>query len=205
MFRVALIGSRELEKNPRYHDQIKFCWKVCFACAQQGYTFTSGLCELGMDGIAQKAYSKAMENGWVTEKHFEVYVATQKNIDRSYLPNKHLAVVRNPHLIEKSEEIAKSVMGESHWSRCNEWARGMHSRNCHQILGYDLESPVSCVICWTPEGKVVGGTATAIKLAMKYNIPVFNLGVSDKEKVIQDIIEFLKEKGVYNFKESNDD
>lgn len=200
MLRVALIGSRELEKNIKYFDQIDVCWKVCLACAKQGYVFTSGLCELGMDGIAQKAYSRAMECGWVSEQHFEVYVADQKNIDRSNLPNKHLAIIRNPDLIKESEEIAKSVMGEDHWSRCGYWARGMHSRNCHQILGYDLKSPVDCVICWTPEGKIQGGTATAIKLAMKYDIPVFNLGLPDKDKVVQSLVSFLKDSGAYEIK-----
>lgn len=201
--RIALIGSRELEKNKKYEDDIKICYNVSLRLAQLKIQFTSGLCELGMDGIAQKAYSKALDLGWIDESYFEVYVFEQKNIDRSQLPNKHLAKVRNKYLIEKSEDLARSVMGDSHWNNCDEWSRGMHSRNCHQILGWDLQSPVDAVICWTPNGNIQGGTATAIKLAMKYDIPVFNLGVSDKEKVIQDIVEFLKEKGVYKFKERN--
>lgn len=203
--RIALIGSRDLEKNKAYEGDVKICYNVCLRLAQLKVQFTSGLCELGMDGIAQKAYSKALDLGWIDESYFEVYVAEQKNIDRSPLPNKHLAKVRNKDLIETSEEIARSVMGDSHWNNCNEWSRGMHSRNCHQILGWDLQSPVDAVICWTPNGKVVGGTATALKLAMRAGIPIFNLGRPDKEKVIQDIVDFLKEKGVYNFKESNNE
>ena len=70
----------------------------------------------------------------------------------------------------------------------------MHSRNCHQILGYDLQSPVDAVICWTPDGAVVGGTATALKLSMKAGIPVFNLGVPDKESVLNDIKNFLESR-----------
>ena len=70
----------------------------------------------------------------------------------------------------------------------------MHSRNCHQILGYDLKSPVDCVITWTPNGNIQGGTATAIKLAIKHNIPVFNLGVEDKDKVLKDIKMFLEKE-----------
>ena len=82
------------------------------------------------------------------------------------------------------------------WDKCNEWARGMHSRNCHQILGYDLQSPVDAVICWTPDGKVVGGTATALKLSMKAGIPIFNLGRPDQDKVLKEIRQFLLERGV---------
>ena len=190
--RIALIGSRQLEQKQEYFDDIKLCYNVCMRLAQLGVTFTSGLCELGMDGIAQKAYSKAVDLGLAKESQFEVYVADQYNIRRSTLPRKHLAIVRNKDLISETERIASEV--HPAWDRCNEWARGMHSRNCHQILGYDLKSPVDAVICWTPDGKIQGGTATAIRISMKYDIPVFNLGVSDKKSVLNDIKNFLESR-----------
>ena len=190
--RIALIGSRQLEQKQEYFDDIKLCYNVCMRLAVLGITFTSGLCELGMDGIAQKAYSKAVDLGLAKESQFEVYVADQHNIRRSTLPRKHLAIIRNKDLIAETERIASEV--HPAWDRCNEWARGMHSRNCHQILGYDLQSPVDAVICWTPDGKIQGGTSTALKLSMKYNIPVFNLGVSDKESVLNDIENFLESR-----------
>ena len=190
--RIALIGSRQLEQKQEYFDDIKLCYNVCMRLAQLGVTFTSGLCEIGMDGIAQKAYSKAVDLGLAKESQFEVYVTDQYNIRRSTLPRKHLAIVRNKDLISETERIASEV--HPAWDRCNEWARGMHSRNCHQILGYDLQSPVDAVICWTPNGNMVGGTATALKLSMKYDIPVFNLGVPDKESVLNDIKNFLESR-----------
>ncbi len=190
--RVALIGSRQLEQKEEYFKDIKLCHNVCMMLAELGVTFTSGLCELGMDGIAQKAYSKAVDLGLAKESQFEVYVADQYNIRRSTLPRKHLAIVRNKDLISETERIASEV--HPAWDRCNEWARGMHSRNCHQILGYDLQSPVDAVICWTPDGAVVGGTATVIRIAMKYDIPVFNLGVPDKKSVLNDIKNFLESR-----------
>ena len=190
--RIALIGSRQLEQKQEYFEDIKLCYNVCMGLAQLGITFTSGLCELGMDGIAQKAYSKAVDLGLAKESQFEVYVADQYNIRRSTLPRKHLAIVRNKDLISETERIASEV--HPAWDKCNEWARGMHSRNCHQILGYDLQSPVDAVICWTPDGAVVGGTATALKLSMKAGIPIFNLGVSDKKSVLNDIKNFLESR-----------
>ena len=192
--RIALIGSRQLEQKQEYFEDIKLCYNVCMRLAQLGITFTSGLCEIGMDGIAQKAYSKAVDLGLAKESQFEVYVADQYNIRRSTLPRKHLAIVRNKDLISETERIASEV--HPAWDRCNEWARGMHSRNCHQILGCDLQSPVDAVVCWTPDGKIQGGTATAIRIALKYNIPVFNLGTKDKESVLQSIKKFLKDGGV---------
>ena len=192
--RIALIGSRQLEQKQEYFEDIKLCYNVCMRLAQLGITFTSGLCEIGMDGIAQKAYSKAVDLGLAKESQFEVYVADQYNIRRSTLPRRHLATVRNKDLISETERIASEV--HPAWDRCNEWARGMHSRNCHQILGYDLQSPVDAVICWTPNGKIQGGTATAIRIALKYNIPVFNLGTKDRESVLQSIKKFLEDGGV---------
>ena len=192
--RIALIGSRQLEQKEEYFKDIKLCYNVCMRLAELGVTFTSGLCEIGMDGIAQKAYSKAVDLGLAKESQFEVYVADQYNIRRSTLPRKHLAIVRNKDLISETERIASEV--HPAWDRCNEWARGMHSRNCHQILGYDLQSPVDAVICWTPNGKIQGGTSTAIRIALKYNIPVFNLGIKDKESVLQSIKKFLEDGGV---------
>jgi hypothetical protein len=43
------------------------------------------------------------------------------------------------------------------------------------ILGKNLDEPVKFVVCWTPGGKVVGGTGVAIQIAHKNNIPVINL------------------------------
>jgi len=52
----------------------------------------------------------------------------------------------------------------------------MHGRNPFQIFGEYLSDPVDFVLCWTKFGKVEGGTATAINIALKHSIPVFNLG-----------------------------
>lgn len=192
--RVALIGSRELEKNPKYADDIALCSRVCFRLAQLGLTFTSGLCELGMDAIAQRAYSKALSAELITEKQFEVYVKDERMKHRSNLPNKYLSRIAPLNMRAKAEELAASV--HPAWQHCNEWARGQHARNAHQIFGANLDNPVDFVVTWTPEGKIQGGTATAINLALKNGIPVFNLGVKDKETVIHKIKEFLILRGV---------
>lgn len=49
------------------------------------------------------------------------------------------------------------------------------ARNMHQVLGLTLDAPVDFVVCWTPAGKVQGGTAHAIRLARNKDIPVYNL------------------------------
>lgn len=51
----------------------------------------------------------------------------------------------------------------------------LHARNVHQILGLSCGEPTDLVICWTPAGADVGGTATALTLARRLDIPIINL------------------------------
>ncbi len=67
------------------------------------------------------------------------------------------------------------------WARLTRAVRALHARNCHQVLGADLESPARFVLCWTPDGSLdgrgrrVGGTGQALRLAHHPGLPVFNL------------------------------
>ena len=63
------------------------------------------------------------------------------------------------------------------------FAKLLHARNCHQILGAGLDDPVRFVIAWTPDGceseeqryRATGGTGQAIALASQQGVPVVNL------------------------------
>ena len=62
-------------------------------------------------------------------------------------------------------------------------ARLLMMRNCHQILGYDLQSPSDLVLFYAPRMSRVnnvvidctGGTGFAVRLAYKFNIPCLPL------------------------------
>ena len=144
--RIALIGSRDLEKETGNERYIKLCYNVAYSFARLGITFTSGLAALGMDAIAQKAYSAAVTDGSARLEQFEVYVANQNEINKSRLPNKNHSIIMNQAKINEIEQIAASI--HPAWHNCNEWARGMHMRNVHQILGYNLDYPVDAVVTW---------------------------------------------------------
>ena len=80
-----------------------------------------------------------------------------------------------------------------HWKNMrNHAARKLHARNMHQVLGYGLNSPVLFVMCWTQEGKLKGGTATAIRVAHARGIPVFNLGLGFDPSVNAQIADLIK-------------
>ena len=53
------------------------------------------------------------------------------------------------------------------------------ARNSMQVFGRDMKTPTNYVICWTQNGKDIGGTRQAIAIAKDNNIPVYNLGLSE--------------------------
>lgn len=61
--------------------------------------------------------------------------------------------------------------------------RDFMARNAYQVLGYDLDRPCDFILCWTPNGKVVGGTGQALRMAKEYDIPVINFGNSSDDDI----------------------
>jgi hypothetical protein len=67
------------------------------------------------------------------------------------------------------------------WDACSEYAQKLHARNCFQVLGVTLDSPVDFILCWTPDGaesktsRRTGGTGQAIRLANSLDIPIINM------------------------------
>lgn len=73
------------------------------------------------------------------------------------------------------------------WQRCSPGARSLHARNVAIILGPSLGDPVNFVVCYTDEGKLVGGTAMGIRIARKFGIPVLNLGSLKRSEIEQEM------------------
>lgn len=61
------------------------------------------------------------------------------------------------------------------WESCDDYARKLHARNGYIALGKDLNSPVDFGVCWTPGGKISGGSGQALRILSSRGIPVFNL------------------------------
>lgn len=94
------------------------------------------------------------------------------------------------------EEIAERF--HPAWDKCSQGARKLHTRNVAQILGsrivhygsendpdpevYETREPMSkFVICWTKGGRGQGGTGQALRIAIRYGVPVFDLGLPKVE------------------------
>lgn len=192
--RIALIGSRNLEKVSVYSNQVPTYFDYCYQLAKSGVVMSSGLCTQGPDGIAQKAYAKAIDEGLASISQLEVFVCNQRMIDKSPLPYKEHSIVMPNSLYNERLKYLRMVMTSSHIEACNDYALGQHQRNVHQILGLDLKSPVDAVFTWClldKYGKPMGGTATAYNLAVIHKIPVinmFNTKLSEVTKQLNEVI-----------------
>ena len=75
---------------------------------------------------------------------------------------------------------AKLIMSSVHpkYNGLSPIAKKLHTRNVFQVLGTNLSSPSSLLVCWAkPRGvySVHGGTNTAYQLALRNNATILNL------------------------------
>lgn len=157
------IGSRKAPIERRYqaHTFAKYM-------AEQGATLRSGHAA-GMD----EAFERGA--GWAAE----IYLPF-----KNFRPEHRIVadyVQDEPTL--RAYEIAEQF--HPAWDRLGHTARAFHARNSHQVLGRDCETPVDAVVCWTPGGADVGGTAQAIRIARHHGIRVFNLEMEDDVQAIK--------------------
>lgn len=151
---ITLIGSRSTPK------EILLMMKEFVEFGnQKGYLFRSG----GADGA----------DSVVT------YVAALAEI---YLPWRGFNGVSNG-IVPSFSESHKRLISQIHpaFDRLTPGALKLHMRNLNQVLGKDIDNPdlSNLLVCWTENGEIKGGTATAIRLAMKFNVPVINLGIQE--------------------------
>lgn len=156
---VTGVGSREIPENI-----ISIIKDISLKLSNNGYILRSG----GADGA-----DSAFEEGW-------------NGIKEIYLPWKGFN--NNNSLLYNVSKEALELASTIHpaWSRLSFGAKKLHGRNCYQVLGQNLNIPSNLLICWTKEGKSIGGTRTAIILAQNNNIPVYNLAIkNDLDKILK--------------------
>jgi len=83
------------------------------------------------------------------------------------LHNKNITVFHDKTHTKAAESVHKYHPGAA---RLTQGAFKLHARNYLIIEGCSL------IICWTPEGKISGGTGQALRLSQDMGIPVMNLG-----------------------------
>lgn len=133
MRHYAGIGSRETPVQI-----IELMKQMAFHLARKDYILRSG----GAEGA-----DKAFENGCdLANGGKEIYLPWPNFQDS------------NSNLIVQ-DGVAYEIAEKFHpyWHNLKEGARKLQARNSHQVLGHDLQSPSSFIICYTKGGKKAGG------------------------------------------------
>lgn len=73
----------------------------------------------------------------------------------------------------KAFEIAEKF--HPAWDLLGYGARCLMARNTMQVLGWDLETPTSFVVCYNLGALTHGGTSQALRIALDKKIPIFRL------------------------------
>jgi hypothetical protein len=115
-----------------------------------------------------------------------------------YLPwesfNRQKEMLGIPRTQPLRDEVLEIVYKhEAYAKNLKDAVKLIKSRNVYQVLGEDLESPSDIVVCWTEEGKVVGGTGLAIKIATANDIPIINVGDPNVASHLDEIMSKMTE------------
>lgn len=148
-----------------------------------------------MLGLMTAAAEILAQRGWIlrsghapgADQAFEAGAGSQAEV---YLPwpgfERSVPLVAQT-VVERPHPAAFELATEHHpgWEYLPRGARALHARNAHQVLGADLRTPVSFVLCWTSDGSLdgrgadTGGTGQALRMAAARGVTVYNLCRAD--------------------------
>lgn len=156
----AGVGSRKTPARVLASMQV-----IAAHLSEAGYTLRSGAADGADTAFEQGALAKEI-----------------------YLPWRGFRGHASPLHHVSPEALAMAASVHPAWHLLNRYAQLLHGRNCYQVLGLDLKTKADFVICWTPGGELKGGTATAIRLATSFAIPVYNLAVWTEAAVLKRVL-----------------
>jgi hypothetical protein len=176
----AGIGSRETPNHVLYVMR-----NIGFTLAKEGWVLRSGHAD-GAD-LAFERGADLCAQAQASRPYKEIYLPWH-----GY--NGGLEDPTGSNIVFTEQEHAIAAKYHPAWDRCSEGARKLHMRNTRILFGHDLTSadtlrPVRFIVCWTPNGEAVGGTGQALRIAADNDIPVFNLGHHDGDKVMLERLE----------------
>lgn len=161
----AGIGAR---KTPE--DVCRKMFAAGRAMAKLGFILRSG----GAPG-ADDAFEQGCDAGEGKKQIFLPYRNFNRNASELYTISKE----------------ARAIAREFHpnWTILGDRGRDFMGRNSYQVLGPDLESPSSFILCWTEEGAITGGTGQALRIAQDRGIPILNFATDEDERISDFILE----------------
>lgn len=185
------VGSRETPQHI-----LKFIEEVAYWLAGRGYTGRSGSAA-GADSAFEQGFSNYEEiNGMSNKATFEAYLPW-RDFSGKLGGSIHIVTPELPNYNE-AFNIASTI--HPAWNRLSRGAKALHTRNVYQVLGLDLNTPSNVLFCYAQPTKnkqgvttsVKGGTNTAVQLAMKHNIPIYNFYLQEDIDKVKSMMERYK-------------
>lgn len=182
------VGSRETP-----NDILKLMNQVAYRMAELGYT--------GRSGSAAGA-DAAFEQGYFEYQNFKATKNTLANFE-AYLPWKGFSditedrvhiVTPNLNNYQEACDIAATIHPIYH--KLKRGAKALHTRNVYQVLGLDLNTPSKVLFCYAQptynkQGEltgVKGGTDTAVQLAMRHGIKIYNFYFEEDVQAVKELL-----------------
>ena len=185
------VGSRETPEHI-----LKFIEQVAYWLAGRGYTGRSGSAA-GADSAFEQGFNlHESVNGVSDYVSFEAYLPW-KGFSDIHEDTVHIVTPELPNYNE-AVEIASTI--HPAWNHLGRGAKTLHTRNVYQVLGLDLKTPSNVLFCYAQPTKnkqgivtgVKGGTNTAVQLAMKHNIPIYNFYLQEDIDKVKSMMEKYK-------------
>jgi hypothetical protein len=126
------------------------------------------------------------EQGVKDPKNKEIYLPSQYFNGRSA---NNMGFIDATQLASYSRALKTVSLFHPAPGKLTDFAKKLMARNAMQVLGSSLESPSALVIAWTKEGKFVGGTSQALRIAKYHNIPILNLGNPEDNLKVRDWVD----------------
>lgn len=195
------IGSREISESER-----NLIHRVSGYLLNLGFTLRSGHAPGSDEAFEVGTFGSALPDS-LWEDYFnanypEIYVPWN-NFKGADCQSRLISSEDAPLEIIKEAEGIVSII-HPYWHNLKQGAKKLHTRNVFQVLGKDLKTPSQFVLYCSNEtssGNVSGGTATAVNLARKWEIPCFNIR-NHTAKELNDFISPLIPKELLNLQQS---
>lgn len=168
----AGIGSRETPP-----EILPLMTEIAGLMEDRGWMLRSG----GASGA-----DSAFEAGVKNPERMEIYLPSPYFNKKS---SRNIGFIDAPQLASFSRALKTVDLFHPAPGKLGDFARKLMARNAMQVLGSSLEDPSDLVIAWTKDGKMVGGTSQALRMARHYKIPVLNLGEEEVEARVRGWVE----------------
>lgn len=164
------VGSRE---TPEW--ACKLIVDTAKRLGEQGYILRSG----GEDGadsaFEHGAQLSKLEYAGLESSKMEIFLPWN-DFNKRMHDGEFFFTLDSLGLMDKAMDMASTI--HPAWNKVSVGAKKLHARNCHQVLGRDLNTPSAFIIYYAvqnKQGEVTGGTRTAVELARRYKIKEYNL------------------------------